>query len=76
MSFMNEGTADRVIRVVAGIAILALGWGGVVDGTLGTIFKIVGFVPLLTGLVGWCPLYAITHLSTRGRRSEIPATRH
>jgi hypothetical protein len=76
MSFMNEGTADRVIRVVAGIVILVLGWGGVVDGTLGTVFKIVGFVPLLTGLVGWCPLYAIAHLSTRGDRSEIPAARH
>jgi hypothetical protein len=35
MSFMNEGTADRVIRIVAGIVLLALGWGGVVDGTLG-----------------------------------------
>jgi hypothetical protein len=76
MSFMNEGSADRVIRVVTGIVILALGWGGVVDGTLGTVFKIVGFVPLLTGLVGWCPLYAITHLSTRGRRPQVSATRH
>lgn len=62
---MNEGTADRIIRIVAGVALLALGWGGIVTGTLGTVFKIVGFVPLLTGLVGWCPLYAVAHLSTR-----------
>jgi hypothetical protein len=62
---MNEGTVDRVIRVVAGIALLALGWGEVVTGTLGTVFKVLGFVPLITGLVGWCPLYAVAHLSTR-----------
>ena len=68
---MNEGTADRVIRVVAGIALLVLGWGEVVTGTLGTVFKFLGFVPLLTGLTGWCPLYAVLHLSTRGRGTDI-----
>jgi hypothetical protein len=67
---MNEGTIDRVIRVIAGITLLALGWGEVVAGTLGTVFKILGFVPLLTGLVGWCPLYAVAHLSTRGRATK------
>jgi hypothetical protein len=67
---MNEGTIDRVIRVIAGITLLALGWGEVVTGTLGTVFKILGFVPLLTGLVGWCPLYAVAHLSTRGRTAK------
>lgn len=67
---MNEGTADRVIRVVAGIVLLALGWGEVVTGTLGTVLKVLGFVPLLTGLVGWCPLYAVAHLSTRGHAAK------
>ena len=32
---MNEGTIDRVVRIVAGIILLALGWGEVVTGTLG-----------------------------------------
>jgi hypothetical protein len=65
MSFVNEGSTDRIIRVVAGIVLLALGWGEVVTGTLGTVLKVLGFVPLITGLVGWCPLYSIAHLSTR-----------
>jgi hypothetical protein len=65
MSYMNEGTTDRVIRIVAGIVLLALGWGEVVTGTLGGVIKALGFVPLLTGLVGWCPLYAAAHFSTR-----------
>lgn len=71
---MNEGTADRVIRIIAGITLLALGWGGVVTGTLGTVLKVLGFVPLLTGLIGWCPLYAVAHLSTRGRVAEDSVT--
>lgn len=65
MSYMNEGTTDRVIRIVAGIVLLALGWGEVVAGTLGSVFKVLGFIPLVTGLVGWCPLYAIGRFSTR-----------
>ena len=73
MSFMNEGSTDRVIRVLAGIALLGLGWAEVVSGTLGTVFKVLGFIPLVTGLVGWCPLYAITHISTRGHADKKTA---
>lgn len=64
MSFVNESTVDRIIRVVAGVLLLALGWGGVVTGTLGTIFKFLGFLPLLTGLIGWCPAYALFKFRT------------
>ena len=54
----NEGTIDRVIRVIAGVAII--GWGFTNQNWLGAI----GAVPLLTGLIGWCPLYAILGLNT------------
>ncbi|GAP09863.1 hypothetical protein BECAL_01016 [Bellilinea caldifistulae] len=64
MSFVNESTVDRIIRVVAGVLLLALGWGGVVTGTLGTIFKFLGFLPLLTGLIGWCPAYSLFKFRT------------
>jgi Protein of unknown function (DUF2892) len=70
---MNEGTADRIVRIVAGVALLVLGWGEIVTGTLGTIFKFLGFVPLLTGLVGWCPLYRLGGLSTRGKSAKSAA---
>lgn len=68
---MNEGTTDRIVRIVAGLTLLALGWGEVVSGTLGTIFKTLGFVPLATGLVGWCPLYSALKLDTRGNRASV-----
>jgi hypothetical protein len=63
----NEGSTDRIIRVVLGVAMLALGWLGVVDGWLGTTLQWLGFVPLITGLVGWCPLYSIFGMRTNGK---------
>ena len=64
MSYINESTIDRGIRVVLGLVILALGWGGIVPGALGGVFKVLGFLPLLTGLVGWCPAYALFRFRT------------
>lgn len=61
---LNEAGWDRIARVVLGVLMLALGWGGLVTGTWGWIFKIVGFIPLLTGLVGFCPIYALLKIST------------
>ena len=70
MNFINEAAWDRIGRVVLGIVLLALGWGGAVEGTLGTVFQYLGFVPLVTGLVGWCPLYAIFRFRTNTETRE------
>jgi hypothetical protein len=64
MKFLNESGVDRLIRVIAGVVILALGWTGMVSGTFGLVLKILGFVPLLTGIIGWCPLYALFKFRT------------
>lgn len=64
MKFVNESVADRAIRVAAGLLLLVLGWGGIVTGTAGTVLKFLGFVPLLTGLIGWCPLYSLFKIRT------------
>jgi len=64
MKFANESGIDRAIRVVLGIAMLSLGWAGVVTGGWGVVFKIGGLLPLLTGLIGFCPLYAILKFRT------------
>jgi hypothetical protein len=62
--FVNEASWDRIVRVILGIVLLALGWGGVVTGGWGLFLKIIGFVPLLTGLIGWCPIYALFKIRT------------
>lgn len=37
---------------------------GAMGGTAGTVVGVVGLVPLLTGLSGWCPLYAVIGFRT------------
>ncbi|GAB4473034.1 MAG: hypothetical protein Kow0088_08020 [Anaerolineales bacterium] len=64
MSFINEAGWDRILRVVLGVVLLYLGWSGTVGGGLGAVLKFLGFVPLLTGLIGWCPLYSLFKFRT------------
>ncbi len=64
MKFINEAGWDRIVRVLLGIVLLYLGWAGVVTGGWGTFLKIIGFVPLFTGLIGYCPIYAIFKFRT------------
>ena len=47
----NVGRTDRTIRIVIGVLILAIGlfaesWWG-----------LIGLIPVVTGMIGWCPLY-------------------
>ncbi len=59
----NEGNFDRAVRVVIGVALLAWFF---LDQSAGFwhYAKLIGIVPLITGLVGNCPLYAILGVST------------
>lgn len=59
----NESTIDRIIRGIAGIILLALALTSVVTGALSTVLIVLGAVLLLTGLVGFCPLYALLKIS-------------
>ena len=66
---MNEASWDRIARVALGVMLLIVGFG-VMGGTAGTVVGIIAFVPLLTGLVGWCPLYTLFGFRT----NESPDT--
>jgi hypothetical protein len=55
----NEGTIDRALRVIAGLVLIGLA----ATGTVG-VWGWIGVVPLLTGLVGFCPAYAIFGMNT------------
>jgi len=50
----NIGSIDKGVRIVAGIALLSL----VVLGPK-TLWGLIGLVPLLTGLINFCPLYKL-----------------
>jgi hypothetical protein len=55
----NEGNLDRVLRVVAGLMLIGLAATGKVG-----LWGYIGVVPLLTGAVGFCPLYTMLGLNT------------
>lgn len=55
----NEGNLDRLLRIVVGLVLLALVFVGPK-----TALGWIGIVPLLTGLVGFCPAYRIFGLNT------------
>lgn len=61
---INESGMDRIIRVAIGVVLLVLGWGVIVPGGLGLFFKWFGLLPLITGLVGFCPAYALVKFRT------------
>ena len=63
----NEGTADRVIRVILGIALLVGAWMGLGLATgdiLGIVAAAIAGILILTGLVGFCPAYRLVGLRT------------
>lgn len=57
----NVGGIDRTLRILAGIVLLALVF--VLEGNARWL-ALIGFVPLATGLVGYCPAYALFGMST------------
>jgi hypothetical protein len=62
---VNEANWDRIARVVLGIVLLVLGLGGTVSCVLGIVLDIFGVILLVTGLVGFCPLYTLFKFSTK-----------
>jgi hypothetical protein len=60
----NVGGTDKVIRIVLGLVIIALGliyqsWWG-----------LIGIVPLLTASINWCPVYVPMGISTNKSATE------
>ncbi len=58
----NVGSIDRVLRVVAGLVLLAMFF--VYSDASWRYVTLIGIVPLFTGLFGTCPLYSIFGIST------------
>jgi hypothetical protein len=55
----NEGTLDRAIRIALGLVAISLAFIGP-----RTPLGFIGVIPLVTGIVGFCPLYRLFGLST------------
>ena len=61
MNLKNEGTVDRVLRVIVGAVAISLVFVGPQ-----TAWGWLGLVPLVTGLVGNCPVYSLLGINSCG----------
>lgn len=55
----NEGIGDRIARVTVGLVLLAMTVAGPESA-----WGLIGIVPLVTGIVGTCPIYSLLGFST------------
>ena len=55
----NEGGLDRALRIIVGLVLIVMALRGMY-----TPWTWIGVVPLLTGLVGMCPLYSLLGINT------------
>lgn len=72
---VNEGPLDRAIRIVGGAALIAIGLTvlDALDGSvLGIVVSAFGLWFVLTGAIGFCPLYVLLGVDTLPRRRTTP----
>jgi Protein of unknown function (DUF2892) len=72
----NEGFADRTIRVVGGILLIAAGLfllGGIEASAVGIVVAAFGFWFIVTGAIGVCPLYVPFGISTLPKSQRAPS---
>ncbi len=60
----NVGSVDRIVRAIVGVALLVVAFAGMVTGVWAWLLGIVGAVLLVTGAVGFCPIYAVLNMRT------------
>ena len=63
---MNVGTVDRIIRIIIGLVLITLAFTGTVG-----LWGYIGIIPLVTGLLKWCPLYTLLGVQTCPLHSTI-----
>jgi hypothetical protein len=64
---INEAPIDRVVRVVLGIVLAVVAIGGAASAPLLYVVWLVAAILLVTGIVGFCPLYALLRVSTKSK---------
>ena len=62
---MNQSSIDRVVRVMAGSVGVFTGLGLGLGSMPGALLIATGLVAVLTGVIGFCPLYAFLRINTR-----------
>jgi hypothetical protein len=64
-SYVNLSLLDRCIRIALGVLMLAAAGTGWAHGVWGVALLLFGWVPLVTGALGWSPVYALLGIRTQ-----------
>ena len=68
----NVGGTDKVVRIVLGVTLLALGLFHVATGSWAVAAYVLGTIALATGLIGFCPAWAVFKVNTCSVRNAHP----
>ena len=66
----NLGMIDKVVRILAAVAIATLYFTNVITGTTAIVLLIVGVILVLTSLISFCPLYYLFGINTRKKQLQ------
>jgi len=56
---INVGSMDRILRIIAGLALIALAAAGIIG-----VWGWIGVIPLVTGIFRFCPAYTLFGINT------------
>jgi len=65
----NVASWDRIIRIGGGFAIASLAFWGPEN-----LIFLVGIIPIVTGALGWCPLYTLLGFKTAAPCCAAPGS--
>jgi hypothetical protein len=72
LSYQNQAVWDRLLHIGVGLVMLLAGWWLLPDGLWGAALRVFGIIPLITGLIGWSPFYALFGWSSRSQDRRPP----
>lgn len=61
----NIHPIERGVRVAVGLALITMAFVGPAN-----LWFLLGIIPLATGLMGWCPPYALLGINTCGKSCD------
>lgn len=67
----NEGVIERGVRIAVALALLAMALFHVVSGTAAVVFYVISGIAFVTGVIGYCPAWAIFGINTC-RAKHVP----
>jgi hypothetical protein len=62
---VNEGAADRIIRLIVAAAAVLVSWWAGFGSVAGIVLLVVAGIAFITGVVGYCPTYQLFKFTTR-----------